>query len=105
MMSNKIKIIITVILCVGVLLTVIFDEFVWNVVLLIMLLAKSTLFKVLMVLKQFFFKKGIVSFATIAWKKVFVSSALALSKRAIINTITGFFQERIVKPLIHPLTR
>ncbi|MEH6457645.1 MAG: hypothetical protein V7749_15060 [Cocleimonas sp.] len=55
--------------------------------------------------KKFFFKKGIVSFATIAWKRVFVSSFFALSKRAIINNISAFFQKRIVKPLIHPLSR
>lgn len=104
-MNKKVKIIITLLLCLGVLLSVIFDEFVWNLILLMMLLAKNSLFKILMVLKQFFFKKGLVSFATIAWKKVMISSSLALGKRAIINTITGFFQERIVKPLIHPLTR
>lgn len=104
-MSNKVKLIITLLLCIGVVLSVIFDEFLWNIVLLVMLLAKNALFKVLMVLKQFFFKKGVVSLATVAWKKVIISSSLALGKRAIINTITGFFQERIVKPLIHPLTR
>jgi hypothetical protein len=104
-MSNKIKLIITLLLCIGVVLSVVFDEFLWNIVLLVMLLAKKSLFKILMVLKQFFFKKGVISFATVAWKKVMVSSSLALSKRAIINTATGFFQERIVKPLIHPLTR
>lgn len=105
MLSNKIKIIITLFLCVGVVLSVVYDEVVWNAVLLVLLLAKQSLFKFLLVLKHFFFKKGVVSFATIAWKKVMVSSSLALSKRAIINTITAFFQERIVKPLIHPLTR
>lgn len=104
-MSKKVKIIITLLLCIGVVLSVIFDEFLWNLILLGMLLAKKSLFKVLVVLKQFFFKKGVVSFATIAWKKVALSTSLALSKRAIINTITGFFQDRIVQPLIHPLTR
>ena len=104
-MSNKVKIIITLLLCIGVVLSVIFDEFLWNVILLVMLLAKNSLFKILVVLKQFFFKKGVVSLATVAWKKVMLSTSLALSKRAIINSITGFFQDRIVKPLIHPLTR
>gem|GEM_PF-972642 len=105
MLSNKVKLIITLLLCIGVVLSVIFDEFLWNIILLVMLLAKKSLFKILVVLKQFFFQEGIVSIATIAWKKVFLSTSLALSKRAIINAVTGFFQERIVKPLIHPLTR
>jgi len=104
-LSNKVKLIITLLLCIGVVLSVIFDEFLWNIILLVMLLAKKSLFKILVVLKQFFFQEGIVSIATIAWKKVFLSTSLALSKRAIINAVTGFFQERIVKPLIHPLTR
>lgn len=104
-MSYKVKIIITLALCILLALSVIFHEYLWSGVLFLVLLAKKSLFKILMVLKQFFFKQGVVSFATIAWKKVLVSSSLALSKRAIINGITGFFQERIVKPLIHPATR
>jgi len=103
--NRHIKIIITLLLCLGVVLSVIFDELLWNIVLMGVLLAKNILFKVLLVLKQFFFKQGVVSLATVAWKKVFVSSFFALSKRAMINTVTGFFQNRVVTPLIHPLTR
>ena len=104
-MSRNTKLFIILSLCVGIVLSVIYNETLWNIILLGALLAKKFLFKGLLILKKFFFKKGIVSFSTIAWKRVLVSSALALSKRAIINTITGFFQERVVKPLIHPLTR
>lgn len=104
-MSRNTKLLIILLLCVGIVLSVIYNETLWNIVLLGVLLAKKLLFQGLIILKKFFFKKGIVSFSTIAWKRVLVSSALALSKRAIINTISGFFQDRVVKPLIHPLTR
>ena len=104
-MSRNTKLIIVLLLCTGIVLSVIYNETLWNIILLGALLAKKSLFKALLVLKKFFFKKGIVSFSTIAWKHVLVSTGLALSKRAIINTITGFFQERVLKPLIHPLTR
>jgi hypothetical protein len=104
-MSRNTKLFIILLLCVGIVLSVIYNETLWNIILLGALLAKKFLFKAILILKKFFFKEGIVSLSTIAWKRVLVSSALALSKRAIINTITGFFQERVVKPLIHPLTR
>ena len=104
-MSRNTKLFITLLLCIGIILSVIYSETVWNVILLGVLLAKKLLFKAILILKKFFFKEGIVSFSTIAWKRVLVSSALALSKRAIINTISGFFQNRVVTPLIHPLTR
>jgi len=104
-MSRNTKLFIILFLCVGIVLSVIYNETLWNIILLGALLGKKLLFQGLIILKKFFFKKGIVSFSTIAWKRVLASSALALSKRAIINTFTGFFQSRIVKPLIHPLTR
>ena len=104
-MSKNTKLFIILLLCVGIVLSVIYNETLWNIVLLGMLLAKKLLFKGILILKKFFFKKGIVSFSTIAWKRVLASSALALSKRAIINTLSGFFQKRILQPLIHPLTR
>ena len=104
-MSRNTKLFIILFLCVGIVLSVIYNETLWNIILLGTLLAKKLLFKAILILKKFFFKEGIVSLSTIAWKRVLVSSALALSKRAIINTITGFFQDRVVKPLIHPLTR
>ena len=104
-MSRNTKLFIILFLCVGIVLSVIYNETLWNIILLGALFAKKMLFKAILILKKFFFKEGIVSLSTIAWKRVLVSSALALSKRAIINTITGFFQDRVVKPLIHPLTR
>lgn len=104
-MSNMIKLIITLIVCVTTSLIIIFNDVIYSVVLLSIIFIKGFLFKFLFVLKKFFFKKGIVSFATIAWERVFVSSFFALSKRAIINNVSGFFQKRIVKPLIHPLSR
>ena len=104
-MSRNVKFIIILLLCVGIVLSVIFNETLWNIILMGLLLAKKLLFKGLIILKKFFFKDGIVSLSTIAWKRVLASSAMALSKRAIVNTITGFFQDRVVKPLIHPLTR
>jgi len=104
-MSRNVKFIIILFLCVGIVLSVIFNETLWNIILMGLLLAKKLLFKGLIILKKFFFKDGIVSLSTIAWKRVLASSAMALSKRAIVNTITGFFQDRVVKPLIHPLTR
>ncbi|RVU83735.1 hypothetical protein EOL70_15535 [Leucothrix sargassi] len=105
MLSKTTKLIITLILCIGVVLAVIYNETIWNIILLGLLFGKGLIFKFLVILKKFFFKKGVVSLSTIAWKHVLVSSFFALSKRAIINTITEFFQDRIVKPLIHPLTR
>jgi len=105
MMNRTIKLLITLAICICLSLLIIFNDVVWSILLLSFVFLKGWLFKFLLVVKQFFFKKGIVSYATIAWKKVFVSSSFALSKRAIINTISGFFQNRIVKPLIHPLTR
>ena len=104
-MSRNVKLFITLLLCIGIVLTVIYNETLWNIILVGLLLAKKLLFKGILILKKFFFKKGIVSYSTIAWKRVLASSTLALSKRAIINTISGFFQSRVVKPLIHPLTR
>lgn len=104
-MNKNIKLFITLVLCIGVVLSVIFDEVLLNILLMGMLLAKKSIFKLILVAKKFFFKEGIVSLATVAWKHVFVSSSLALSKRAIINTISGFFNERIAKPLIHPISR
>ena len=104
-MSKNTKLFIILLLCIGIVLSVIYNETLWNIILLGMLLAKKLLFKGILILKKFFFKKGIVSFSTIAWKRVLASSALALSKRAIINTLSGFFQKRILQPLIHPLTR
>lgn len=104
-MNKNIKLFITLVLCVGVVLSVLFDEVVLNILLLGMLLAKKFVFKLLLIAKQFFFKDGIISLATVAWKQVLVSSSLALSKRAIINTISGFFNDRIAKPLIHPISR
>jgi len=104
-MSRNVKFFIILLLCTGIVLSVIYNETLWNIILMGLLLAKKLLFKGILILKKFFFKKGIVSFSTIAWERVLVSSALALSKRAVINTITGFFQNRVVKPLIHPLTR
>ena len=104
-MSRNTKFFIILLLCTGIVLSVIYNETLWNIILLGMLFAKKLLFKGILIIKKFFFKKGIVSFSTIAWKHVLVSSALALSKRAIINTISGFFQNRVVTPLIHPLTR
>ena len=105
MLSRTTKLVITLILCICTALVIIFNEVIWSVILLGVLFAKGLLFKFLVILKKFFFKEGIVSLSTIAWKHVMVSSFFALSKRAIINTVTGFFQERIVTPLIHPLTR
>lgn len=104
-MSRNVKFFIILLLCVGIVLSVIYNETLWNIILMGLLLAKKLLFKGLLILKKFFFKDGIVSLSTIAWQRVLASSALALSKRAIINTITGFFQSRVVTPLIHPLTR
>ena len=104
-MSRNVKFFIILLLCLGIVLSVIYNETLWNILLMGLLLAKKLLFKGIIILKKFFFKDGIISLSTIAWKRVLVSSALALSKRAIINTITGFFQDRVVKPLIHPLTR
>ncbi|MGB1309800.1 MAG: hypothetical protein ACPG47_01250 [Leucothrix sp.] len=104
-MNRNTKLFIVLLLCVGIVLSVIYNETLWNIVLLGTLLAKKLLFQGIIILKKFFFKKGIASWSTIAWKRVLASSAFALSKRAIINTASGFFQERIVKPLIHPLTR
>ena len=104
-MSRNTKLFIILLLCVGIVLSVIYNETLWNIVLLIILFAKKLLFKGIVILKKFFFKEGIVSLSTVAWKRVLASSALALSKRAIINIISGFFQSRVVKPLIHPLTR
>lgn len=104
-MSRNTKFFIILLLCTGIVLSVIYNETLWNIILLGMLFAKKLLFKGILIIKKFFFKKGIVSFSTIAWKHVLVSSVLALSKRAIINTISGFFQNRVVTPLIHPLTR
>ena len=105
MMNRTTKLIITLILCACTALAIIFSDVIWSVILLGVIFSKGLLFKFLLILKKFFFKEGIVSLSTIAWKHVMVSSFFALSKRAIINTITGFFQDRIVKPLIHPLTR
>lgn len=104
-MSRNIKLFIVLLLCIGIVLSIIYNETLWNIALLGMLLAKKLLFKALIILKKFFFKKGIVSFSFIAWKRVLASSVLALSKRAISNTISGFFQNHILQPLIHPLTR
>jgi len=104
-MSRNAKLLIVLSLCFGIILSVIYNEIVWNIILLGMLLAKKLVFKGLIILKKFFFKKGIVSYSSIAWKRVLASSTLALSKRAIINTFSGFFQNRLVTPLIHPLTR
>jgi len=104
-MSRTIKLVITLILCLCSALVIVFSDVIWSVILLGVLFSKGLLLKFILILKKFFFKKGVVSLSTIAWKHVFVSSFFALSKRAIINTITGFFQDRIVKPLIHPLTR
>ena len=104
-MSRNTKLFIVLFLCVGIVLSVIYNETLWNIFLLGVLLAKKLLFKGIVILKKFFFKNGIVSFSTIAWKRVLASSALALSKRAIINTLSEFFQNRVVTPLIHPLTR
>lgn len=104
-MSRLVKLIITLMLCISASIIIIFNDVIWTVILLSIVFVKGLLFKFLLVLKNFFFKKGIVSFATIAWKRVLVSSFFALSKRAIINTISAFFQKRIVKPLIHPLSR
>ena len=105
MMNRTVKLLITLAIGICLSLVIIFNDVVWSIVLLSLLFVKGWLLKFLLVIKNFFFKKGIVSYATIAWKKVFVSSSFALSKRAIINTVSGFFQNRIVKPLIHPLTR
>ena len=105
MLSRTTKLIITLILCILVALAITFSDVIWSVILLGVLFSKGLLFKFLVILKKFFFKKGVVSLSTVAWKHVAVSSFFALSKRAIINTVTGFFQDRIVKPLIHPLTR
>lgn len=105
MLNRTTKLIITLILCILAALAIIYSDVIWSVILLGVLFSKGLLFKFLVILKKFFFKKGVVSLSTVAWKHVVVSSFFALSKRAIINTFTGFFQERIVKPLIHPLTR
>lgn len=105
MLNRTVKLIITLIFCICLSLIMIFNDVIWSAILLAVLFLKGLVFKFLLVLKKFFFKKGIVSFATIAWKRVFVSSFFALSKRAIINNFSAFFQSRIVKPLIHPMTR
>lgn len=104
-MNRTMKLIITLMVCICLSLVIIFSDAIWSFILLSVLFIKSTLLKFLLILKKFFFKKGVVSFANIAWERVFVSSFFALSKRAIINTISGFFQKRLIKPLIHPLTR
>ena len=41
----------------------------------------------------------------IAWKHVFITSFIALSKRAVINSVVEFFQNHVVQPLIHPISR
>jgi len=104
-MSRTIKLIIVLIVCICISLIIIFNDVIWSVILLTIIFFKGLILKFLLVLKKFFFKKGIVSFSTIAWQHVFVSSFFALSKRAIINSISAFFQGRIIKPLIHPLSR
>lgn len=104
-MNRTIKLLIILFLCICLALVVVFNDAIWSLLLLFVYFIKGSIIKFLLILKKFFFKKGVVSFVTIAWERVFVSSFFALSKRAIINTISGFFQNRLVKPLIHPLSR
>ena len=67
MLSKTTKLIITLILCIGVVLAVIYNETIWNIILLGLLFGKGLIFKFLVILKKFFFKKGVVSLSTIAW--------------------------------------
>lgn len=104
-MSKHLKIFLISMLVVTVVFAVLFDEFLWELLLVALVAAKKLLAKLLILCKKFFFKEGVVSFATIAWKHVFVTSLIALSKRAVINSITEFFQKHVVQPLIHPISR
>lgn len=59
--------------------------------------------RVLFLAKSFVFVGGVVSFTTIAWKKVLLISVLALLKRAWINSMVAVINHRIKQPLIAPL--
>ncbi len=100
-----ILIIVIPLLIIVAILSIIFSEVLWEFLLLGLVFTKHIGTKILIAIKKFFFKKGVVSYATIAWKHVLLTSGLALGKRAIINSITGFFHTHIIEPLIHPITR
>lgn len=104
-MSRNLKIFIVSMLVVTIVFTVLFDEFLWELLLVSLVSAKKLLVKLLIISKKFFFKEGVVSFATIAWKHVFITSFIALSKRAVINSGVEFFQTHVFQPLIHPVSR
>ncbi|MBT5490994.1 hypothetical protein HOK00_01420 [bacterium] len=78
-------------------------EYVLGIIARITLLLKTKIFiPVVKAFQLFFFKKGIVSFANLAWKRVLVVSFFALIKRLAINKFTAFFTKRVVKPLLVP---
>ena len=52
------------------------------------------------IVTQFVFKKGVVSFATIAWKRIFFVGGAALFRRFWINFFKKNATEHVVKPLI-----
>lgn len=104
-MYKKIRVVLAIVLTALAAFAIIFNDTFLAALVLVMVFFKSYIVKFLVVVKKFFFKKGVVSTATIAWKRVTASSFIALTKRAIINNISAFFQTKIVKPLIHPLTR
>lgn len=104
-MNKNLKIFIVSMLAVTIVFSVLFDEFLWELLLVALVSAKKLIAKLLIISKKFFFKEGIVSFATIAWKHVFVTSFIALSKRAVINSIVEFFHQHVAEPLVHPVSR
>nr|CAA6829691.1 MAG: Unknown protein [uncultured Thiotrichaceae bacterium] len=85
-MSKNIKTFLVSMLVVTVVFSIIFEEFLWELLLVGLVSAKNLFIKLLIISKKFFFKNGVVSMATVAWKRVIVTSAVALSKRAVINS-------------------
>ena len=78
-------------------------EYILGIIGRVVLLAKTkVIFPVIKAFQLFFFKKGIVSFATVAWKRVIIVSFFALAKRLAINKFTAFLSRRILKPLLVP---
>ncbi len=82
-----------------------FQTFFYASFMTLLMFLKNLVLRGLWLFKSFIFKGGIVSISNVAWKKVMVTSTIALFKRAWINTLTAFFNQRVKQPLFVPISR